>query len=402
MPGDARRLAASIIAQLKNTAPAPVFCAYGTQQRVLIGLGRESGLEITDTDNYDALWQNISQYIEDNADTYVFGFIGFDPANQLNKHVDDIHQKIDLFVPETVIECTPSGHSILKGNINISSTSEWQDDKHVDPIDINTFDLPAARARYADSVSEFIHAIREGNIVRATLARKIISPVNFELAGTFVADNSRHELSRSFYFSNAHIAFAGQCPELLAEGNIRSFETHKLSGTCSRANTMPIEELKTAFLADQRIVNEHRSSLTTIEDSLLELGPSEVVKFQVMVLPTLLHGWSKFVTRPDNSICIADCLRSIFPFGVKPVEQGFELIAQHENFCRGPYYGLVGCISPQGEFSFTQVIRSAFVDRANSYIIAGAAITQGSTAELEVAETCTKLTGIQVFERRQK
>jgi len=72
---------------------------------------------------------------------------------------------------------------------------------------------------------------------------------------------------------------------------------------------------------------------------------------------------------------------------------------RHEDFSRGPYYGLVGCILPDGEFSFSQMLRSAFVYRDSGYIVVGAAITSLSTAALEVAETRTKLSGVRVFAR---
>ena len=119
-----------------------------------------------------------------------------------------------------------------------------------------------------------------------------------------------------------------------------------------------------------------------------------------MELPTLLHGISEFTTRPEGPVTVSDCLRAIFPFGVKPMEQGLSLLGQHEDFCRGPYYGLVGCILPDGEFSFSQILRSAFVDHDSSFIITGAAITHHSTPEIELAETCTKLSGIRVFGRK--
>ena len=81
------------------------------------------------------------------------------------------------------------------------------------------------------------------------------------------------------------------------------------------------------------------------------------------------------------------------------MEQGFKLLAEHEDFCRGPYYGLVGCITADGIFSFTQVLRSAYTDNNSSYLMVGAAITSMSTPELEAEETNSKLFGVQVYER---
>ena len=399
MHGDARRHAASIIQHLKRAPLTAEFCCYGTQHSVHIGIGRQSSLALSDNTSFDALWADINQFIESHKHDYIFGFIGFDPSNMLDKNVHNYQRKIDLFVPDTVIECDMTGCTVVRGNADIEHDCPPTDNADAQAVDITALDHTDMRERYAGSVATFIQAINNGVIERATLARKIDSPIAFDLAATFISDSSRHALSRSFYFSNQQISFAGQSPELLAEGNTASFATHKLSGTYALVDGVDVAERVARFRADHRIVSEHHSSIQTIRDSLAAVGSVRSREFDVMELPTLIHGWSEFITRPTSNKTVADCLRSIFPFGVNPVKPGFKLLEQHEDFCRGPYYGLTGCIRPGGEFSFTQVLRSAFADKHGSYLMAGAAITQHSTPELEVAETCSKLLGVEVFAR---
>lgn len=398
MHGDARCYAATILENLQHRQLKSSFCCYGTENNVLIGIGRASSLQLAETGTLDAVWTAINEYIEANSTTYIFGFIGFDPANQLNKKIDDYRQKIDLFAPDTVIQCTPSGCTVIKGNLDIATLDTPPEPRRTNPVDINIIDLSELRKQYAESVSDFIDAIKAGSLERATLARKINTDCEFELSGTFITDHSQHELARSFYFSNEYVAFAGQSPELLAEGNTRSFATHKLSGTHAKDSNFSITELSHRFQTDPRIISEHESAITAIEHSLTRIGRVQSKKFEVMELPTLLHGWSKFTTQPKENVSIAMCLRSVFPFGVNPMAQGFKLLALHEDFCRGPYYGLIGCIRPDGEFSFTQVLRSAFIDNESSYLMVGAAITSKSTPELEMTETCCKLSSIKAFE----
>ena len=399
MPVDARRYAAAIIERLELASLKSTFCCYGTQHSMLLGIGRESSLEVHDTSNFETIWASIQHYIEANAKDYIFGFIGFDPANTLHKKIEHYQQKIDLFVPGTIIECNESGCKVLKGDPGIQDIDTITNSLQMNPINISTLDRSEFRKQYARSVSHFIAAIEKGTLKRATFARKIPSDKTFALSGTLTSDRSQHPVARSFYFSNNHIAFAGQSPELLAEGNARAFATHKLSGTYAKDDNVTTSELISRFQNDRRIIAEHHSSITTIEATLATIGAVEVVKFKVMELPTLIHGWSEFHTRSKTDITVADCLRSIFPFGVNPVEQGFALLAQHEDFCRGPYYGLTGCILPDGEFSFTQVLRSAFIDHDGSYLMVGAAITKNSTPELETSETHSKLLGVEVFEQ---
>ena len=81
MQGDARRYAASILNKLQQTQLECSFCCYGTQDKVLIGIGRNSSLNLTETGTLDAVWMGINEYIESNTGEHIFGFIGFDPAN---------------------------------------------------------------------------------------------------------------------------------------------------------------------------------------------------------------------------------------------------------------------------------------------------------------------------------
>jgi len=398
MYSDARPGAAVLIRRLQQAYPENCFCCYGTADSILIGIGKESVLELASSASFNAVWADINEYIEANRNEYVMGFIGFDPANVLNNCVDGNREKSGLFVPETVIECRKDGCAVLKGDFDVVGLEGESPDDRV-PIDIAELDTDELRECYSRSVAEVIKAIHAGLIERVTLARKIESSEGFDLVGTFLSDQSSHRLARSFYFSNESIAFSGQSPELLAHGNLESFCTYKMSGTCAKTNDLPIAESIRDFKNDPRIVAEHHSSIATIEDSLGGLGSLQCNKFDVIELPTLLHGVSTFTTRPGKSVTVAECLRTIFPFGVNPVDAGMAQLDRHEDFCRGPYYGLVGCILPDGEFSFSQILRSAFVDRDSSYIVVGAAITSLTTAAHEVAETRTKLTGVRVFAR---
>jgi len=400
MYSDARLGAAVIIERIRRYYSESCFCCYGTADSVLIGIGRESSLNLARADTLDAVWAGINEYLEANINEYILGFIGFDPSDKLKKEIESSRQKIDLFVPDTVVEARRDGYRVLKGDFDVEGINGQTLPVNTIPIDIAKLDKDEPRDRYARSVADIINAIQAGLIERVTLARKIKSDHEFDLAGTFLSDQGHHELARSFYFSNESIAFAGQSPELLACGNVKSFTTHKLSGTCAKKGDLPVVEAASRFLKDHRIIAEHQSAIATIEDVLNKLGAVESNKFGVMELPTLLHGISEFTTRPEGPVTVSDCLRAIFPFGVKPMEQGLSLLGQHEDFCRGPYYGLVGCILPDGEFSFSQILRSAFVDHDSSFIITGAAITHHSTPEIELAETCTKLSGIRVFGRK--
>jgi isochorismate synthase EntC len=410
MVHDARYIAANILSRLQLTALQGDFCCYGTGDHLLLGIGRGASLAVVEQSSLDSVWRQIDDFISAHGHDYIMGFLGFDPGNELDRAIVRNRKRVDLFVPELVIECTRLDFRLLKGTLPDAPdapTADAATDLETSPLDIASLDEASADAgKYQQAVSAVLRAIRENRLERATLARKIVSPWPFDLTKTLLADNSQHALSRSFYFSNDCIAFAGQSPELLADGTVDAFSTHKLSGTCAKQSGLTKRQLLEEFSMDPRIVAEHHSAIATIEQHLNRLGEVDVEKFQIMELPTLLHGWSRFITRPVAGTSVADCLRSIFPYGINPVEVGFELLKDHEDFDRGPYYGLIGFIQPDGQFAFSQVLRTAFTEKAGegrsgSYVLVGAAITGLSTPELELAETKTKLNAIRLYRADQ-
>lgn len=399
MSMDARQLAAGVLQQLNLTELNDEYFCYGNSERVHIGIERKSTFKALYPLTFDELWIQINRFFSENHDEYIMGFIGFDPADQLNDRALDLDKKIDLFIPAQVIECTRTSINVLKGNLERFDGVEYQKDCLNNAVDIQSFDQANSKTLYRQYVAGLLDLIRLGEVERGTLVRKINADFRFDLTKTFLSDHSQHDISKSFMFSSRAIAFAGQSPELLAEGNVECFYTHKLSGTYACQPSEKINRVQ-QFVQDQRIVAEHESAIKSVEESLSDIGQVDLVKFKVMALPTLLHGWSEFKTYPAKGITIADCLRAIFPFGVFPVQPAFKYIAEHESFSRGPYYGLAGLIEPDGKFSFTQVLRSVFVDHDSSYVMVGAAVTERSTPEIELLETCSKLNGIKVFEKK--
>jgi anthranilate/para-aminobenzoate synthase component I len=390
-------LADAIVRQLPGNTP---FLCYGTAESTLVALGRQASLSVPRKPGLDSQWRAVDQFIRSHEGAPIAGFIGFDPANQMGFEVAEYRQKVDLFVPETLVACSRQGWRVQFGEDIAPALPARAGEAPPRPLDSAHFDSEPNRSGYRDAVARVLDCIHSGSLERATLARRIDVNLPLDLGATFLSEGCAHRCSRNFYFANSCIRFAGQSPEVLAEGDSGRFTTNKLSGTCHRDTAVPVQQLQRRFQSDERIRAEHASSIGTIDKALRGLGKVEVERFKVMRLPSLLHGWSEFTTWPGQPGNIADCLRAVFPFGVKPLDRGLRLLRENENFMRGPYYGLEGCIEPDGRFSFTQVLRAAFADRRGYYLVAGAAITAHSTPQHEMEETCDKLSSIDLFQSR--
>ena len=189
--------------------------------------------------------------------------------------------------------------------------------------------------------------------------------------------------------------FSGHSPELLADGDVRCFRTHKLSGTYARSVVSAKDaELRTRFEADPKIRTEHALSIDATRSALMALGDVKSGDRVVLELPRLRHFMTTLETRPRQDVCIGHCLRSILPTGAYPAQEGLRLLRTIETHARGAYYGIVGIIEPGYRFSFSQTLRTVFRVQHECYLWVGAAVTKESEAEDEYAETRLKLAGI--------
>jgi anthranilate/para-aminobenzoate synthase component I len=89
------------------------------------------------------------------------------------------------------------------------------------------------------------------------------------------------------------------------------------------------------------------------------------------------------------------------PSGLSPKDDGFQHLSLTEEVCRGPYYGLVGMIYPDGTVDFAQVLRTIFNSAQGApYIYAGANISAATlkhwTAKDEVEEVRHKLSTVKI------
>lgn len=95
--------------------------------------------------------------------------------------------------------------------------------------------------------------------------------------------------------------------------------------------------------------------------------------------------------RPD--IASEQALAACFPMGSMtgaPKIRAMEDIERLETYRRGLYSGAIGFFSPEGDFNFNVVIRTAIIDNGNLFYPVGGAITADSNPEAEWEETLVK------------
>jgi isochorismate synthase EntC len=392
-------IASLIVKTLEESCEAcPVFI-YGSDSQVIICLGYDQAQQklnyYKDLNKEYSVWQILS----DNPCDYICGYIPFE-AHLLypTRNLNSFEELNKLFIPATVIEVSSSQCKVIKDELNVNHFLSFDFDPErfevTNLISINKYDHDLFDI--FRSLFEEAHCwVKLDKNRRITIARKLWLSINIDLLETF-AMASPSGIERAFYYRDDIIEFTGVSPELLAIGNTSKFYCHKLSGTGQRDLDPTIDMyLRNRIKICPKLSAEHTSSRNQIYQNLIKLGLVNTTPVRVLDLPYLRHLLTSFCVQPLYSASIADCLQAVMPSGAFPTLDGLAKIRELEKEPRGPYYGLVGVVDPEGKFSFSQVLRTVFRDfTSGTYAYAGAATIEDSKPIEEFLETRLKLSSI--------
>ncbi len=388
------------------TSPASVM-AFGTPDSayLLIGEARRLCLHRYQEQPLRArvLWERLEEFCQ--ADQFVAGYVGFDAvwADGASRPTGPIgaaaSPTLHFWEPEAVIRidaepgCRPRV-SVLR----YAPLLEVLRPRPLEPgvaIGLASFDRESPQ--FGASVARTIKAIRRGESERLTLARRVDLPDDLDLLSSFAVPPTSGDLhlTRSFYLATPTIEIAGHSPELLARGDSRRFVCYKLSGTGPRHHDSTHDaRLRAELLADSKVLQEHSLSLQATRRALGTLGHVSAGPMEVMDRRGLRHLMTPLTVDLNPGIAWSALMQALVPTGAAPRESALSALDQIEPGSRGAYYGVIGLRTPEGNFEFSQVLRSLIRDGSGVHTFVGAAVTGQSTEDGESAETRLKLDDI--------
>ena len=391
----------------QDLSPPASVMAFGTSDSayVLIGEARKLCLHRYLEEPLPAsdLWERLEGFCR--AGQFVAGYVGFDAvwADSASRTTvangRAASPTLHFWEPEAVIriDALPGALprvSVLRDAPLIKALSP-RPLQPSSPIRLDSFDRECPRFRA--SVASTIEAIRRGESERLTLARRVDLPEDLDLLGSFAVPptSGNVELTRSFYLATPGVEIAGHSPELLARGDSKRFVCYKLSGTGARHPDPGHDaHLRSELLADAKVLQEHSLSLQATRRALATVGSVSAGPMEVVDRRGLRHLMTPLTVDLKPGISWSALMQAVVPTGAAPRESALGALNQLEPDSRGVYYGVLGLRTPDGEFEFSQVLRSLIRDRSGVHTFVGAAVTGQSTADGESAETRLKLDDI--------
>lgn len=384
------RKAAAIAEALRRRGNGTVF-AYGDNERIFVGSGPCLFRGAADR----RIWPDLSDCLSKSAGEYVFGLLPFE-SNPLHAGGAGASWAPALLCRASILfSVEHESIRVLAGGrdaASLDAPSRTDEGARVGrAVDFDREERRAARRIFEDAY-DWVGADAHK---RMTVARVTRLPEAVDFPLTFGGFSPRL-FERGLLWMDDEFSIAAQSPELLAHGTREHFVSHKLSGTAPvSADADEDRRLLASFMTSEKIRHEHAGGAAAAARAFSNAASVTVSPPSLYDLGSIRHLCSSILVRPFDGTSIADCLRMAMPTGASPAQEGLLKLAAIEGAARGAYYGLSGMISPDGAFSFSQVLRAVFSHaRRGPFAMSGAAVTALSSPDDEYEETRVKLAAI--------
>ena len=254
------------------------------------------------------------------------------------------------------------------------------------------------RQDFLEAVKACKGYIQRGDIIQAVLSQRLDTAFEGDAFSLYRALRIVNPSPYMFYLHFGDIKLVGASPEI----HVRSFggdvTIRPIAGTRGRGATVEEDvRLEKELLADQKERAEHLMLVDLARNDIgrvCRYGSVRVTEFMVVERYShVMHIVSDVEGALEEDRDAFDLIAATFPAGTvsgAPKIRAMEIIEELEPTRRGPYAGLVGYFSFNGNFDSCITIRTMLVSGNRVYVQAGAGIVADSVPETEYEETLNK------------
>jgi para-aminobenzoate synthetase component 1 len=356
-------------------------------------------------------WQALKKFYE-NSDTWILGVAGYDLKNYIEQQTSGnpaIADVPDMYFmePELLIELKDNEYTILAGEdlFNKIPVSLNQSLSSSVALSLN----PAISEKaYIANVHQIKEKIAEGDFYELNYSYPMTGNFRGDPFELYSRMKNVNPVPFAAYLETDTYTVCCSSPERFLKKSGQNILSEPIKGTSQRSVNPDIDfEYKQQLMNEKNraenvmIVDLVRHDLSTVS----KVGSVRVSKlFDLQTFDTVHQLISSVESIADEDVHVIDIIKNCFPMGSMtgaPKIEVMNYIEQIESYRRGIYSGAIGYITPDGDFDFNVVIRSAIIQNEKIIYPVGGAITSDSVPSEEWEETLVKARNItQVIENR--
>jgi len=361
-------------------------------------------------------FQTLKAHINKNPNEKLFGYLGYDLKNELekleSKNPTTINwEPMSFFVPACIISFEENYLMIQSENLDYfyeeiqkiltKSEIENKSKSHVSHLKSWT-----NKTEYVNTVNQLRNHIEEGDIYEinycinfSAIAEKL-NPIQVFME---LCKNSPAPFASLLKMDKKYIISAS--PERFIKLKDHKIISQPIKGTASRGKTdKEDKENKKQLSESEKERAENMMIVDLVRNDLAKSAKSGSVKveeiFGIYSFQQVHQMISTISANKQNDVHPIDVIKNAFPMGSMtgaPKIRAMKLIEEYENNKRNVFSGSIGYFHGENEFDFNVLIRSIYFDEEtkNLNYQVGSAITFDSDAEAEYEECLLKAKAIE-------
>ncbi len=265
--------------------------------------------------------------------------------------------------------------------------------------DLSGLQEEVSRDEFIQSVDRAREFIVAGDIFQVVLSQRLRGHFQGDLLRVYHRLRTLNPSPDMYYLEFGTRRILGSSPEMLVSVEGRQVVTYPIAGTRPIGRTLnETDQFRRELVASKKERAEHNMLVDLARNDIgrvAKVGTVEVpYHMQVERFSHVQHIVSRVVGELRPECDMFDAVRATFPAGTvtgAPKIRAMELIEELEGTRRGPYAGIVGYFSLNGNMDSAIAIRTLFSQDEEFSIQAGAGIVYDSKSEREWEETEQKL-----------
>jgi anthranilate synthase component 1 len=250
---------------------------------------------------------------------------------------------------------------------------------------------------YEELVRRAKEEIVAGEVFQLVLSQRAERPTSASALELYRALRRVNPSPYLFLLELDGVSLVGSSPETLVKLNGTRASVNPIAGT-----TSPGEGDAERLLASEKDRAEHVMLVDLGRNDLSRVCKPGTVRVERFLEPERFSHVTHLVSEVDgdlkDGITPFDLLRACFPAGTvsgAPKVRAMQLIAEMEDYRRGPYAGAVGYALPDGTLDTCIAIRTIVLADGVAYLQAGAGIVADSDPTDEHEECLRKLAALE-------
>lgn len=349
-------------------------------------------------------WQALSEF-RNQTGGWLFGYLGYDLKNHTENLTSENRELLaipDLYFmePEFLFRIEKENLVQLSGD-NISSAESQQNFDINEEIDLQNFEPSISWQRYKKNILHIQELIKNGNFYELNYS--------FPMCGQFSGTSYRlYQKMRQInpvpfgaYLSLDEYSVVCASPERFLKKQGAKVISEPIKGTAARNENKTRDIRQKEELLNEKNRAENLMIVDLVRHDLskiAKIGSVKVAKlYDVQTFGTVHQLISTIEAETDDQANPVEILKQCFPMGSMtgaPKIEVMKTIDQLEEYRRALYSGAIGYITPEGNFDFNVVIRTAIIQGNQLIYPVGGAITSDSESENEWKEAEVKARSI--------